>query len=211
VKLVLAVVAEECLHDGEPAPAEAEARPALDPDGLARLAAELERAGARQTAALSLNAQGQLAPAQRAALVRDLMLRLAFGVGLLLLAGWLAHELLVARGPWLQISWALLVVAVSVGAISYLLVPGGLKEVRDLAAGLVRVEEGWVTKCYAAAPGTFGSARTYFLQVNQRQLIVPQATFTALPEGRYRLYALPTCALVVNIDPIGTRPEQPGA
>ena len=106
-----AVVAQECLQDGEPAPAEAEARPALDPEGWSRLAAELEWAGTRQPAALSLNAKGQLAPAQRAALVRDMMLRLALGVGLLPLAGWLAHELLLARGAWQQVSWALLVVA----------------------------------------------------------------------------------------------------
>jgi hypothetical protein len=197
------MIAHDCISEKRPAQAEDDAWPVLTPQGLSRLTAALEKAGARRSAALGANALGRLAPTQRGMLVTDLAMRLFFCAVVTVLVGWFMRELLLARGPWLQVSLLVLVLAVPIGATFYQMVPGGLKVVRDLAGGVVRVEEGWVTKCYTISTNGRRVFKTHFLKVNQLRLYVPHAIYKVLPEGRYRLYALPNSALVVNVDPVG--------
>jgi len=205
------MIAYDCIADKRKAPAEADTWPALDQQGLSRLVVALDKAGARQSAALRANAVGRLAPGQRGMLVTDLATRLFLCAVATVLVGWFVRELILTRASWLQVSLLALVLGVPTGAMFYQIVPGGLRVVRDLAGGVVRVEEGWVTKCYAISSNGRRVFRTYFLRVNQHKLYAPQAIYKALPEGRYRLYALPHCAIVVNVDPVGAPAEQAGA
>jgi hypothetical protein len=177
--------------------AEAASQPKLDRDGLLQLNKALEQTGVRHIGALSANAAGKQAAAQRFALTRDIGSNLlwagVFGVG------WLVFGyLFITRHEWK----GLLAITAFAGFVMIAFLVNARRELSDFLSGSVQEEEGWVTKLSRTNHTGRNSYTHYFYQVNQNNVEVSQYAYQALLEGNYRVYYLPNTHKLVNIDPM---------
>lgn len=177
--------------------AENVSQPKLDREGLLQLNTALEQTGVRHSGALSANAAGRQAPAQRIALTKDIASNLLWAA--VFGAGWLVFSyLFITRHEWK----GLLAITAFAGIVMIAFIVNARRELSDFLSGSVQEEEGWVTKFSRTNNSGRSSYTHYFYQVNQNNLEVSQYAYQALIEGNYRVYYLPNTRRLVNIDPM---------